>query len=303
VESFGWKSIFWINIPSCLIVFVLAFVFLRNEKRKYERIDFKGTVLLFVFLFSLLAGLSVIGSGQSMTMVLSAILLFCLAATLLVVLVKHEAGVQYPIINFEVLKGRPFMAANAYNFIYGVAIIGVMSLIPAYAVFVYKMSTLQSGVLMTPRSVAMIVFSSLTSIYIVRWGYRRPIIAGTLASAAGLLLLCFKVNNVVYLYIATSFIGIGAGLAAPASNNACIELMPQHVSTITGIRGMFRQTGGALCIAVATIILHTTGDMLLGFRIVFIGMVAALLGVIPVVFLMPSSPKVVPTQAELNTED
>ena len=37
--------------------------------------------------------------------------------------------------------------------------------------------------------------------------------------------------------------GIGAGVALPASNNACIELMPSRVATITGLRGMFRYVG------------------------------------------------------------
>ena len=30
----------------------------------------------------------------------------------------------------------------------------------------------------------------------------------------------------------------------PAANNACIELMPHRIAAITGVRGMFRQTGG-----------------------------------------------------------
>ena len=303
VESFGWRSIFWLNIPLCLVVIFLAVLFLRREERKNERIDVLGTVLLFASLFLLMAGLSVIGSGQSVKMIIAAIVLLCTATMLMVRLIGHERKTQNPIIDFAVLRGRPFMAANVFNFIYGVAIIGVMSLIPAYAVFVYKMSTLQSGILMTPRSVAMIAASLLTSLYIMRWGYRWPIIAGTLATAAALLLFSFKFNSIFLLYIISSIVGVGAGLAAPASNNACIELMPEHVSTITGIRGMFRQTGGALSIAVATIILHASGNMLLGFRIIFLGMVVALIGVIPAVFLMPSSPKAAVSRVDLDSED
>jgi MFS family permease len=303
VESFGWRSIFWINIPSCLVVIFLAALFFRHEERKNERIDVLGTVLLFTSLFSLMAGLSVIGSGQSVKMIMAAIMFFCLATTLGAALIQHERKTQNPIIDFAVLRGRPFMAANVFNFIYGVAIIGVMSLIPTYAVFVYKMSTLQSGILMTPRSVAMIAAALLTSLYIMRWGYRWPIIAGTLATAAGLLLFSFKYNGTFFLYVISAITGVGAGLSAPASNNACIELMPDRVSTITGIRGMFRQTGGALSIAVATIILHTTGDMLLGFRIIFLGIVAALIGVIPAVFLMPSSPKATLARVDLDSEE
>lgn len=303
VQMFGWRSIFWINVPTCIVMMVLALAFLRREKRKKEKVDLLGSGLLFFFLCSLMAGLSVIGSGQSAKMVLWAASLFCLSALLMVILVKHERKTRNPVIDIDVLKGRPFMAANVYNFVYGVAIIGAMSLVPTYAVFVYKMGTLQSGIIMTPRSVAMMAFSFLTSMYIMRWGYRWPIIAGTVATAAGLILFCFRFDSIFFLYLITSVVGMGAGLAAPASNNACIELMPRHAATITGIRGMFRQTGGALSIAAATIVLHTTADMLKGFRIIFIGMAVALVAVIPAVFLMPSAPKAARNRVDLDAEE
>jgi hypothetical protein len=49
--------------------------------------------------------------------------------------------------------------------------------------------------------------------------------------------------------------GIGAGIANPASNNACIELMPEKVATITGLRGMFKSVGGALGISLISVCL------------------------------------------------
>ena len=46
------------------------------------------------------------------------------------------------------------------------------------------------------------------------------------------------------------------GLSAPASNNAALDLAPQHAAALTGIRSMFRLTGGAL--SVSTIVLALT---------------------------------------------
>ena len=303
VQNFGWQSIFWINIPACVVVMALAALFMRNEQKKNRTDRFSGNSPVVCLLFSLMACLSIIGSGQSAAMVALSALLFAIAATLLVTLLRHEKRVQNPILNFEVLRGKPFVAANVYNFIYGVAIIGVASLIPAYAVFVHRMSTLQSGILMTPRSVGMIVASSLTSFYIMQWGYRWPMIAGSSATAAGLVLFGFGFESVTFLYVIIAIIGIGAGLSAPASNNACIELMPQHVSTITGIRGMFRQIGGALSIAISTIILHSSPTMAQGFRIIFFCMAALLLCALPAVFFMPASPKVAQSGVEMDIED
>jgi MFS family permease len=85
--------------------------------------------------------------------------------------------------------------------------------------------------------------------------------------------------------------GLGVGMAAPASNNACIELMPQRAATITGIRGMFRQAGGAVSITASTLVLYQVGDLALGFRVVFVGLALALAATLPAILAMPRSPQ------------
>ena len=85
--------------------------------------------------------------------------------------------------------------------------------------------------------------------------------------------------------------GFGSGLAAPAANNACIELMPDRVGTIAGIRGMFRMSGGAIGVNAATLILYTVGDVYLGFSIIFIGSAILMLLAIPMIFIMPRGPE------------
>jgi MFS family permease len=85
--------------------------------------------------------------------------------------------------------------------------------------------------------------------------------------------------------------GIGIGIANPASNNACIELMPEKVATITGLRGMFRSVGGAFGISLITFILHLSSNPVNGFRITFFSFSLGLLFAIPLVFFMPSGKK------------
>jgi MFS family permease len=215
----------------------------------------------------------------------------CLVAFILIfLLIRHEKRTEDPILDFEVLGTKPFMAANTYNFVYGCAVIGVMSLVPVFAVSVYGMNALECGLLLTPRSVGMIVASTVTSLFIERFGYRRPMIAGTTLTVAGLLFLSYEPGSITALYVIMGLLGLAVGAISPAANNACIELMPERAATITGVRGMFRQIGGALSITVATLLLHTVGDMALGFRIIFIGIAVAFIAAIPLIFLMPSSP-------------
>jgi hypothetical protein len=85
--------------------------------------------------------------------------------------------------------------------------------------------------------------------------------------------------------------GIGGGIAFPAANNACIELMPEKVATIVGLRGMFRTVGGALGVSFVTFILHLSSNSGRGFSITFVSLGLGLLCAIPLVFLMPAGRK------------
>ncbi len=199
------------------------------------------------------------------------------------------------------LKSKPFLAANLYNMIIGAGVFGIFAFVPLYATSVHKLSTLMSGVILTPRSLGIIPASAITSFLLRRWGYRWPMVLGLIIISLTTILLgqglqLWRMMG-IHLGIAEilAFIvlvsGIGIGIALPASNNACIELMPEKVATITGLRGMFRTVGGVLGISLITFILHLSSNPGIGFRITFISFGLGLLFAIPLVFLMPAGKK------------
>jgi len=134
----------------------------------------------------------------------------------------------------------------------------------------------------------------------MRMGYCRPIVFATTLAAVTLVLLSLEprtllllgrgLDSIAVLSVILLLMGMAVGFAAPAANNACIELMPHRAATITGIRGMFRQAGGAVSITLATLVLHQVGDMALGFRFIFIGLAIALMATLPAILAMPGSP-------------
>jgi MFS family permease len=167
---------------------------------------------------------------------------------------------------------------------------------------VQKLTILASGMILTPRSIGIISASALTSFLLKRWGYRRPIVLGLILVSFSTILLGdqeFQLFSVLginmgateNLLITIMVTGIGLGILLPASNNACIELMPEKVATITGLRGMFRSVGGVCGISLITIILHLSSTPARGFRAVFIGFGFGLLLAIPLAFLIPAGRK------------
>lgn len=302
---FGWRSVFWFNIPLSVVALIAAALLLQPGQKGERHIDLIGTGLFAASLFALLTGFSELGNGGTAQSRALVGLLFAASIGLMIAFVRHESRIKDPIIDLEVLREKPFVAANIYNFVYGACVLGVLSFVPLYAVSVYNMSILQSGLILTPRSIGMLLASTVTSVFLVRWGYRWPMLIGTAAIVLSLVLLSIESpgasllgmqwSSMALLLGIMSLSGLGMGVSAPAANNACIELMPDRVATITGIRGMFRQSGAAVSIAITSLVLHSVGDMARGFYIVFLGLAGAMLITIPTIFAMPSTAEVLPS--------
>jgi NAD(P)-dependent dehydrogenase (short-subunit alcohol dehydrogenase family) len=81
-----------------------------------------------------------------------------------------------------------------------------------------------------------------------RLGYRALMAAGFLVLATGLTLIALPppaaTGPWVWMGLSALVCGIGIGIAGPPSNNAAVQLMPDQVAAISGLRAMFRQTGG-----------------------------------------------------------
>jgi MFS family permease len=264
-------------------------------------IDFVGASFFSGAILSLMLGLNLISESFSAFSFLSAAVFLVLSFSLLSLFFRQEKKESNPILDIALLKSKPFLAANLYNMIIGAGVFGIFAFVPLYATSVHKLSTLMSGMILTPRSLGIIPASAITSFLLRRWGYRWPMLLGLLIISLATILLGqgLQLWRMIGIHLGIAEIlaflvlvsGIGVGIALPASNNACIELMPEKVATITGLRGMFRTVGGVLGISLITFILHLSSNPGNGFRITFISFGLGLLFAIPLVFLMPAGKK------------
>jgi MFS family permease len=91
----------------------------------------------------------------------------------------------------------------------------------------------------------------------------------------------------VWLAMGATLTGLGTGLSAPAANNASIELAPDDIGSITGLRGAIRQCGAILGVALATSIAAHTGHEVMALTRAFYVLAALLVCMVPLVFLIP----------------
>lgn len=299
VSLYSWRYVFYINLPIGVGLLVLSMLLLKDSSVSSRRhVDFAGISFFSGAILFLMFGLNLIGEGFSLLSFLFAPLFLVLGFFLILLFLRQEKKETNPMLDIALLQSRPFLAANLLNLIIGVAVFGIFSFIPLYATSVHKLSTLMSGVILTPQSLGSIAASAITSFLLRRWGYRWPmvwgfgIIAGaTILLAPGLLLwnvMGFRWGSAAILSCLLLLSGIGMGMAFPAANNACIELMPERIATIVGLRNMFRTVGGALSVSLITVILHISADPATGFRIIFVSFGLLLLFSIPLTFLMPA---------------
>jgi len=308
VSRYSWRYIFYINLPIgvALIVFIMV---LLHDPRLVSRphIDLVGAGLFFGTILFLMLGFNHLAENFSAGSLLVALILLAVSAAFLWAFARHERRDDNPILDVTLLRSTPFLAANVYNAMVGAGIFGIVSFIPLYATAVQHLSTLASGVILTPRSVGVICSSTITSFLLRRWGYRGPMIWGLTVMGLATLALGddgFRLWRLAGVHLGAAellallvmFAGIGLGIALPASNNACIELMPDKVATITGLRGMFRYVGGALGISATTIVLHSSATVAGGFRVVFIAFGLLLLCTIPLTYLMPTGKQGAPAR-------
>jgi MFS family permease len=305
LEQFDtWRILFLVNVPVGLIVVPL----LARQVVAYDRqavastapsrkLDLVGAGLFAGAIVCLLMALTLVGEDPSITRTPIFWLMLVGSVGLFYVFYRHESRIDYPIIDLKLVTKHPYAIVNLHNFIFGACVWGCFSFVPYYAAVQYGMGPLESGAIMTPRSITSILLGTTTSFMLVRLGYRLPIVVGLGIIAvsnvilgqgwSGIDLGMFSIAPFFLLAMNVGLAGIGSGMVMPASNNAILDLMPERAGVISAMRGMFRSTGGIIGTAVIVVMLELSDDKAAGLRTMFTAYGLLLLIAIPLTFLIP----------------
>ena len=234
-------------------------------------------------------GISYLGSGQ--VPLYSPVFLGSEAVALaaLWAFVRHSRRDAAPFVPYRLLRGRGFGIMNLINLVYGAAALGFSALVPLYAQDRYHIAPLGAGTLLTARAVGMIAVAGVAAMALRRTGYRLPMVIGFAVLAGGLVMMSLSpgISPYVWLAIAAAITGFGMGLSVPASNNASLQLAPDQVAAIAGLRGMFRQSGAIIAVSVTTAIIARSSHPGLVQAHVFVVFAVLLIALLPLIRLVP----------------
>ena len=290
VSYWSWRGIFLVNVPIGILLIVLVIRFIpANSTRVASRIDARGIALLAALILAAMFGVTYLGSGR--IPLYSPVFLGCeaIAAIAVWMFVRHSKRYATPFVPYRLLRGRGFGVMNLINLIYGAAALGFAALVPLYAQDRYGIKPLGAGTLLTARAVGMIAVAGLAVMALRRTGYRLPMIAGFVVLAAGLFTMASTplLSPYAWLAISAAITGCGMGLSVPASNNASLQLAPDQVAAIAGLRGMFRQSGAIIAVSVTTALVARSSRPGIAQAHVFVVFAVLLLAILPLVWLVP----------------
>ncbi|HEX6453692.1 MAG TPA: MFS transporter [Trebonia sp.] len=290
VSYWSWRGIFLVNVPIGLVLIALTLKFIpASSRRPTSRIDLHGIILLAALIVFAMFGITYLGSGAIPLYSPVFLASEAVAAIALWFFIRHSKTVPAPFVPYRLLRGRGFGIMNLINLVYGAAALGFAALVPLYAQDRYGISPLGGGTLLTARAVGMIAVAGVAAMALRRTGYRLPMIAGFLVLAGGLLMMSLPpdISPYAWLAIAAGLTGCGMGLSVPAANNASLQLAPDQVAAIAGLRGMFRQSGAIVAVSVTTAVIARSRHPGLVQADVFMVFVVLLLVTVALVRLVP----------------
>jgi EmrB/QacA subfamily drug resistance transporter len=291
VTYWSWRGIFLVNVPIGIVLILLTARYIPSSSaRARSSIDIRGIGLLAVTIVTAMFGVSYLGSGQVSPD--NPVFLGCEAAALvaLAAFVRHSRRHPAPFVSYRLLRGRGFGVMNLINFVYGAAALGFAALVPLYAQDRYRIAALGAGTLLTARAIGMIAIAGVAAMALRRTGYRLPMIAGFVILAGGLVMMALApagLSPYAWLAIAAAVTGCGMGVSVPASNNASLQLAPDQVAAIAGLRGMFRQSGAITAVSITTALVARSSQPGLVEAHVFLAFAVLLVVILPLIALVP----------------
>jgi EmrB/QacA subfamily drug resistance transporter len=252
-EHVSWRAIFYINIPVAIGA-VAATLFAVRESRDTSvgrEVDYAGVAVLTAGLTALVLALvegNAWGWGSPQV-----IALLVGAAVALPAFVFVENRVKAPMVQFDLLSDRNFLAAVVVALVISFAMLGVFFFLALYMQDILRYSPLEAGVRFLPSTLMIVAVAPVAGRLSDRYGPRWLIAGGMVLVAASLFSFSRIAVDSSYLDLLPGFMLLGIGIAMTMSpmTSAAMNAVPvQKAGVASGVLSMFRMVGGSLGVAV-----------------------------------------------------
>ncbi len=253
INSWGWRSAFFINVPVGLLTLVLTLLYVQAAPRSPRRALDSGAQVLGIIALGLLTFICIEGGdalGWTSPWLLASAAGFVLA-TLLFLLIERR--VHDPMLPLTLFSSPTFSAGNLVGFLINFGFYGQLLLMSLYFQQVRGYSALLTGLALLPQAGLISISSWLSGRVTAHHGPRIPMLIGLLLGASGLLAtMAVTGATTAYLVLAPALLATGLGMSftMPAMTAAVIAAAPADRSGIaSAVLNASRQVGGTLGVA------------------------------------------------------
>ncbi|MFD4831719.1 MFS transporter [Streptomyces uncialis] len=259
VDTVGWRSIFWINVPVGIAALLLTLRFVPESRApRPRRPDPVGQLLVIALLGSLTYGIiEAPDAGATSPLILGCA---AVAVAALVTLVRYESRHPEPLIDPRFFRSAPFTGATVIAVCAFAALGGFLFLSTLYLQEVRELSALRAGLWMLPMAAMAFLCSPLSGRLLGVKGPRPSlVIAGVAIATTGVLFAAFAVETSdLGLLLGYTLFGLGFGFVnAPITNTAVSGMPDAQAGVAAAIASTSRQTGTTLGVAVIGSVLAT----------------------------------------------
>ena len=272
VDLWGWRSIFFMVVPFCLVSIWMAYKFVPTTSpggvaadRHGAPIDWRGLLLASVGTLCLLNGLVELHGGA--TAVATTLLLTAFGALVTFVfwerrvarqlvqkLAEGATRITAPLMSFDLFRYRQFAMGSLVAFIYGTALFGSTYLLPVFMQRGLGLSASYVGTILLPAGLVLAVTIAMVGRLADKQPTHRLVSIGLvlLASSFALMVAVNLGTALVWLVIWAIIGRVGLGFILPSLNIGSMRgvdkaLIPQGSSVINFVRMLGGATGVSLC--------------------------------------------------------
>jgi len=260
-EAFGWRSVFYINVPIGLFGIFLGMRAIDDDRPHgtRERFDYAGAALFTAGLVTLLTALDqghAWGWRSPLTLALIAVAIVLLA---IFIAVERRRG-EGAMLDLMLFRSRVFSAATATALFNYICVYSVLFVLPFLLIEARHLGTQQAGLVLTAQPIVMAIVAPVSGALSDRIGSRAPATLGMILLAAGLFLIGRLADggSLRAIAAALALVGLGIGIFVSPNNSALMGAAPRHRQGIAaGVLATARNVGMVLGIGISGAVFTT----------------------------------------------
>jgi MFS family permease len=252
IQSFGWHSTFFLIAPVAAIVTTIIAMFVPsskaqeqsspsidddiNKKKKNTKVDIQGGIFLSITITTFLIGLTLLETGgiSNSALVLSS---FGISSLSLGIFIAIEKKTKFPLIDLTMIKHKIILPSYILLFLTGITMFliypTIVQLVRTPQPIGFGGNAIDAGDVQLPFMITFLVFATISSFIINRFGNIKPAIIGGIFVIIGTSGLFIFHSTTIEVSINLVLMGVGLSLTNIIGWNILVSSSPKEYTGIS----------------------------------------------------------------------